>query len=48
MEYWSIGVLDEYRAEEHGSSFSADRKMTICLVKEIGQWQIQGVASKSF
>jgi len=37
MEYWSIGVLDESGTEEHGSSFSADRKMTICLVNEIGQ-----------
>ena len=48
MDYWSFGVLDEYRAEEHGVCFSADRDMIICSVKVIGEKQTQGGAGNSF
>ena len=44
----SNGVLDEYRAEKHGSSLTADRNMIICSVQEIGSLQNHGGAGKSF
>jgi hypothetical protein len=46
MEYWIIGVLDEYRTDEHGSSFSANRDMIVCLVKVIGQKPNRGSVLK--
>jgi hypothetical protein len=48
MEYWSIGVLDEYGPEVHGSCFSADRNMLICPIQGIWEKQNQGGANKIF
>jgi len=48
LEWWSTGVLDEYRTEEFGSYFGVNRDTISCRVKVIGQKPNWDIAINSF